>query len=220
VTGFADLKTLFKLPAQEGRPRIAAVVLAAGSSRRMGDRHKLLLDVAGVPMIRRTVRNVLDASPVETAVVTGHRADEIEAALAGLPVKFARNPDHEQGQPTSVAAGVRVLSAPCDAVMIVLGDQPQLTSADLAELISVYRRVDGPSIVVPHHKGRRGNPVIFAARHIPEVLSGSVNVGCRHLIETRGDEVARPEMESDVFTLDCDTPEDFERLLRRLETAR
>ena len=220
MTGFADLETLFQLPVRGGRPRIAAVVLAAGSSRRMGDRHKLLLDIAGEPMIRRTVRNVLDSSPVETVVVTGHRADEVEAVLADLPVKIVRNPDHENGQPTSVAAGIRALSVPCDAIMVALGDQPQVTAADLAELVAAYGKLDGPSILVPHHHGQRGNPVVFAARHVPAVLSGSVNVGCRRLIETHGDEVARVEMESDAFTVDCDTPEDFENLRRRLGARR
>jgi molybdenum cofactor cytidylyltransferase len=186
----------------------------------MGDRHKLLLDIAGEAMIRRTIRNVLDSSPVETVVVTGHRADEIERALAGLPVKIVRNPDHEKGQPTSVAAGIRALSEPCDAIMVALGDQPQVTAADFADVVAAYGNLKGPSILVPHHRGRRGNPVVFAARHIPEVLSGSVNVGCRRLIETHGDEVARVEMESDVFTLDCDTPEDFDNLLQRLEARR
>lgn len=205
-----------RAPADD-RLLLSVVVLAAGVSRRMDGRFKLLLDLGGEPMIRRTVRNVLASEPVETVVVTGHRADEVEAALAGLPVIFVRNPDHQQGQPTSVAAGVRTLAAFCQAVMIVLGDQPLVEPDDLRDLVETYRRIDQGSILVPHHGGKRGNPILFAARHIPFVVTGGLNVGCRHLIETHGDEVAKVEFDRDVFTLDCDTPDDYDRLVQRLK---
>lgn len=220
MTGLADLAAAFKPAATPAGLRVAAVVLAAGESRRMGGRHKLLLDVGGEPMIRRTVRNVLDFAPTETVVVTGHRADAVEAALAGLPVKLVRNPDHARGQPTSVAAGVHALTAACDAVLVGLGDQPQVIAADLRALADAYLRLENASILVPYHEGRRGNPVMFAARHIPAVLTGTVNVGCRRLIETHADDVARVEMAGDAYVIDCDTPEDFERLVQRFEDRR
>lgn len=210
---FDDLETAFRLADPPATIRMAAVVLAAGSSRRMGDRHKLLLDVGGEPMIRRTVGNVLAFGPTETIVVTGHRADEVEVAVAGLPITIVRNPNHTEGQPTSVVAGVRALTRACDAVMIVLGDQPQVTAADFAALSDAYRNLTDSGILVPHHNGARGNPVVFAARYIPSVISGSVNVGCRRLIETHGDDVAKVEMASDAFVRDCDTPEDYAALL-------
>ncbi len=210
---FDDLETAFRLADAPATIRMAAVVLAAGSSRRMGGRHKLLLDVGGLPMIRRTVDNVLAFGPTETVVVTGHRADEVEAALAGLPIAIVRNPNHAEGQPTSVVAGVRALTRACDAVMIVLGDQPQVTAADFSALADAYRDLTDSAILVPHHKGARGNPVVFAARYIPSVIAGSVNVGCRRLIETHGDDVAKVEMASDAFVRDCDTPEDYAALV-------
>ncbi|MEX0853659.1 MAG: nucleotidyltransferase family protein [Bauldia sp.] len=196
--------------------KVSAVVLAAGMSRRMGGEPKLLLDLGGVPMIRRTVQNVLAFAPVETIVVTGYRAAEIEAALAGLPVRFARNDAHEQGQPTSVAAGVRALRAHCNAVMVVLGDQPLVTAEHMRALVTAYAEMQDASILVPHVRGKRGNPVLFATRHIPAVLTGGVNIGCRRLIDTNSDDVARIEFESDVYTFDCDTPEDYRVLVGRL----
>ena len=214
-----DLDLGIAAPHQPAGTAVSAVVLAAGMSRRMGETAKLLLDVGGKPMIRRTVENVLAFAPAETVVVTGHRAAEIEAALAGLPVRTVRNEFHEQGQPTSVAAGVKALTASCQAVMIVLGDQPLVTAEHLRALVSAYANLDAPSILVPHHRGKRGNPVIFAARHIPAVVSGGLNVGCRRLIETHSEEVARHEFDSNVYTLDCDTPEDYQRLVARYERA-
>ncbi len=218
-----NLGITLKAPAFD-RLLVSAVVLAAGMSSRMEGAFKLLLDCGGEPMIRRTVRNVLATEPVETVVVTGHRAEEVEAALAGLadtagrPFKVVRNPDHQQGQPTSVAAGVRALSSYCQAVMVVLGDQPLVRPGDLRALAAAYRGIDRGSILVPHHGGKRGNPILFAARHIPEVVSGGLNVGCRRLIETHGDDVAKIEFDRDVFTLDCDTPEDYSRMVERLKS--
>jgi molybdenum cofactor cytidylyltransferase len=199
---------------------VSAVVLAAGLSSRMGGPHKLLLDVGGEPMLRRVVRSVLALDPAEVVVVTGHRAEEVVAVLAGLPVRFVHNPAFAEGQPGSVVAGVRALTAFCHAVMIVLGDQPLLTPAALRGLIEAYRTVpDGRSILVPSHAGQRGNPVLFAARHIPEIQAGAMKVGCRRLIESHPEEVALIEMEDDAFTLDCDTPQDYALLQARLGLA-
>ncbi len=196
---------------------VSAVVLAAGRSVRMGDRAKLLLDVGGMPMIRRSVSNVLGIHPAETVVVTGHRAAEVAAALAGLPVRLAHNPSYGDGQATSVAAGVRALRTACDAVLVLPGDQPLVTPGHLRQLIGSYAGDGGFSIVIPQYRGLRGTPVLFAARHIPAVAGGGLDPGCRRLIETRDREVARIEFEDDVFVFDCDTPDDYRRLLSRME---
>jgi molybdenum cofactor cytidylyltransferase len=199
---------------------VSAVVLAAGLSSRMGGPHKLLLDVGGQPMLRRVVTAVLAVQPAEVVVVTGHRAADIRAALDGLPVRFADNPAFAEGQPGSVVAGVRALTAFCQAVMIVLGDQPLLTPAALTRLIAAYATApEGRSILVPSRGGTRGNPVLFAARHIPDIQAGGMKVGCRRLIETYPDQVALIEMEDEAFTQDCDTPEDYAALQARLGVA-
>lgn len=197
--------------------RVTVIVLAAGLSSRMGEQAKMLLPVAGEPMVRRTVRNALGLDPVELVVVTGHRAEEVEAALDGLPVTIVYNPDYASGQPGSVAAGARALTAHTEVAIVMLGDQPLVTTAELQLLLEAYIHLEeGRTILVPHHQGKRGNPVLFAARHLPAVAEGGLNVGCRKLIDSHPDEVASPDFPQDVFTLDCDTPEDYQRLLDRL----
>lgn len=197
-------------------PRVSAVVLAAGMSTRMAGRHKLLLDVGGMPVIRRTVLAVLGVHPVETVVVTGFAAAQVEAALARLPVRFVHNPGYAAGQPASVAAGVRALQAFCHAVMVVPGDMALLSADDLVALIAAYAAAER-SILVPFHHGQRGNPILFAAFYIPQVTEGGLNIGCRHLIETQAEEVSQVEFDSDAFTFDCDTPDDYEALKARVE---
>lgn len=196
---------------------ISAVVLAAGLSSRMGGPHKLLLDIGGEPIIRRTLRAVLAIEPAEIVVVTGHRAAEVRAALGGLAVRFVHNPDFAEGQPGSVVAGIRALSGPCQAVMIVLGDQPLLSPEALTRLIAAYAAApEGRSMLVPLCHGVRGNPVIVAAHHIPEIRAGSLKLGCRKLIETYPEQVALVEMMDEAFIRDCDTPEDYAALRARL----
>ncbi len=193
--------------------RVSAIVLAAGLSSRMDLGPKLLLDVDGEPMIRRTVRNVLEIGPSETIVVTGHRAAEVEAALIGLPIACVRNPAYRDGQPFSVALGIRSLREPCDAVMVMLGDQPLVMPRHLRTLITTFGTLRDRSILVPHHQGVRGNPIVLAAKHIPAVAGGELNLGCRKLIESQPHEVAAIEFGENVFTTDCDTPQDYERLI-------
>ncbi|MCB8883132.1 nucleotidyltransferase family protein [Acidisoma cellulosilytica] len=196
---------------------VSAVILAGGLSSRMGGAHKLLLDIGGESMLRRVVRAVLAVGPAEVVVVTGHRAPEIRAALDDLAVRFAHNPVFAEGQPGSVVTGVRALSAICQAVMIVLGDQPMLTPDSLRHVIAAYAAMPaGRSILVPTWKGQRGNPVLFASHHIPAIRAGDLKLGCRRLIESYPDEVALVAMADDAFVRDCDTPADYQAVRRQL----
>lgn len=195
----------------------SAVVLAAGLSSRMEGRHKLLLPVGGEPAVRRVVRAVVAAQPREVVVVTGFNGRAVFDALDGLDVRFQSNARYREGQMTSVAAGVSALQAPCDAVMICLADQVLLLATDYRELVDAYASMPRGSILVPAFEGMRGNPVLFAASYAPEVVSGHVNTGCRKLIAEHGDEVFVYEATHDRFTLDMDTPDDYVRMVQRVD---
>src|SRR6185295_14743802 len=100
--------------------QIAAVVLAAGRSTRMGS-NKLLKSVEGKLMIRRTVENVLQSKASPVLVVTGHEDAKIREALVGLPVTFAHNPNYAEGLSTSLKAGISQLPPDMDGALVVLG---------------------------------------------------------------------------------------------------
>lgn len=202
-----------------GTVRFSAVVLAAGSSTRMQGRHKLLLPLGDEPVIRRTVREVLASGPVETIVVTGHGADEISGALAGLSVTLRFNPRHAEGQMTSVAAGVAGLAAPVDAIMVCLGDMALLRSGDYRELAEAYGSRPLGTIVVPHRDAMRGNPVVFASSLAAEAIGGERNFGCRKLIADHPEEVFAWQPAHDRYFVDLDTPEDYARLVARVPAA-
>ena len=199
-----------------GALRYSAVVLAAGASTRMAGRHKLLLPLGDEPVIRRTVRAVLDAHPAEVVVVTGSHAPSIEGALHGLDVKVQFNPRHAEGQMTSVAAGVAALGGTCDAVMVCLGDMALLEATDYSELAQAFAARSRGAILVPRRAGIRGNPVVFSSEFVPEVLAGNRNLGCRKLIANHPEEVFAYEPAHDRFFVDLDTPADYARLRERL----
>lgn len=197
--------------------RFSAIVLAAGTSSRMGGPNKLLLPVGGEPVIRRSVRTVLAAGMQETVVVTGHQGREVMKVLADLPVTLQTNLRYEDGQMRSVAAGVAALAQATDAIVVCLGDMALLQPQDLRELMAVYAgRAGACSIVIPRHGGERGNPIVFAASYAPEVAAGRKLIGCRKLAQQYPEETWYHEAAHDRFTCDIDLPGDYERTLARL----
>jgi molybdenum cofactor cytidylyltransferase len=199
--------------------RFSAVVLAAGLSARMEGRHKLLLPIGGEPAVRRVVRAIGAARPQEIVVVTGFNGRAVVEALDGFDVRFQNNARYKEGQPTSVAAGVAALQAPCDAVMICLADQVLLEAADYRELVDAYTTMPRGSILVPTFDGMRGNPVLFASSYCPEVVGGRLNPGCRRLIAEHGDEVFLYAAAHDRFCVDMYTPADYLRVVARVESG-
>ncbi len=167
-------------------------------------------------VVRVTARSLLAAGPTEVVVVTGHRGREVMAALHDLPVSFAPNPRHTEGQMTSVIAGLAALAAPCSAVMICLADMVLVQPDDYRRLSEIFAQAPRDTILVPFHNGKRGNPVTFAASRVPEVLAGTVNPGCRKLIEDHPADVVRHDFNHDRFCTDMDTWRDYDSIRTRL----
>jgi molybdenum cofactor cytidylyltransferase len=196
--------------------RWSAVVLAAGTSSRMGGRHKMLLPVADLSVIRHTVLQVLSAAPHEVVVVIGHKGRDVGAVLADLPVSLQPNLRYEEGQMISVAVGVGALVRPTDAVMVCLGDMVLLRREDYLDLVAAYEAATESSIVIPYHGGERGNPILFSASYAPEVVAGERKLGCRKLANAYPQETFRFEASHDRYTTDMDTPDDYARICARM----
>jgi molybdenum cofactor cytidylyltransferase len=192
--------------ARPAPPRIGAVVLAAGQSRRMGT-NKLLLPVAGVPMVAHVVDALLAAPVRPVVVVLGHEGAAVRAALAGRDVRFVENPEHAAGMSTSLRAGIAELAAGVDGALVCLGDMPWVRARDVQALIDAFAPASGRTICVPAHQGKRGNPVLWAARHFAEMQRLAGDVGARTLIEAHADEVATVEVDDPGVTIDVDTRE-------------
>lgn len=191
----------------------AAIVLAAGRSRRMGGRNKLLMPIEGVPMVRHVVNALLAAGITVIRVVTGHQAPAVRVALEGCPVSFVDNSDHESGLSTSLKAGLDALPASCGAALVCLGDMPAVDGAALRSLVRAWQGSQAKAIVVPTWNGRRGNPVLWDSSFFQAMRRVTGDAGARHLIGEYGDYVIEVAMDDGAVLVDIDTPEDASSLV-------
>jgi molybdenum cofactor cytidylyltransferase len=191
----------------EGNRNVAAVILAAGRSTRMGGPNKLLAELAGKPLVRTVTEQALASNASGVIVVTGHQAGEVEKALAGLKVKFVRNPDFAAGLASSVKTGIAAVPANADGAVVCLGDMPLIDSRLIDRLIEAFAPDRGELIAVPVSDGRRGNPVLWSRRFFTELMALDGDIGARHLIARHAEAVAEVPVEGHGAFLDIDTPE-------------
>lgn len=192
---------------------IAGVILAAGTSNRMG-KSKQLLEYEGTPMVRRTAESALGSGLSPVIVVTGAGRTGVEAALGNLDVEPVFNPNYAEGQSTSLGVGLRALSGDVPAALMLLTDQPLLTVDDLRIIVSAYAKTE-PAIVVPIYGKMRGSPVLFRRDLFPELLKVSGDHGGRSVIDEHLDEAVFVEMPNPLAGQDIDTPEAYNQLLAR-----
>jgi CTP:molybdopterin cytidylyltransferase MocA len=197
------------------RLRIGAVLLAAGEGRRMGGVPKALIRLQGVPLISRQLIALAGADIDEVVVVTGHARDAIEEQVRAYVVTLAHNADYAAGQQGSVRVGLAALDGACDAVIVMLADQPLIGTADLTEIIGAFKKRPAGHVVVPVVAGRRGNPIILDHLALARILESEVNLGCRNLLEREPELVHAHETANARFVTDLDTVEDVEALARR-----
>lgn len=201
--------------AQSSSPDIAAVILAAGKAERLGGEPKALLHIDGVPLIRRLLGALYGAGVAQAVVVTGHRADEVDRALAGMPATRAHNPEYAHGQMTSLRVGLAALPHNIDGILVALGDQPLLTSADLKALLAAFARRGDADVLRPRSQGRFGHPVVMTARLREAVVEGPLDAGARYWMARNPDRVAHYDTDCEHYFVDIDTPEDLEGLRLR-----
>ncbi len=191
---------------------VVCVVLAAGSSTRMGGSNKLLQHVDDVPMVTTVVRAALASRADEVIVVTGEDHERVEACLSGLPVRLVWNPQHTQGLSTSLQSGVSALPTGTRAVAVCLGDMPLVRPAHIDTLVGAFLADSADSIFVPTWQGKRGNPVLWTVDVPPEIGTLTGDVGVKALMDRHPTKVREvPVHESGVLT-DVDTPEALEKL--------
>jgi molybdenum cofactor cytidylyltransferase len=187
---------------------IAAVVLAAGFARRMG-RQKLLLQLQGKPVVRWSVEHVV--SQVEDVViVTGPDDSALRQALEGLTVRFVANPRPQDGQGTSIAAGIAALKPWTTAALIALGDQPRMPAAVVPTLLEALRR-SGKAIVAPLYQGVQGTPVVFSSEVFAELRALKGDAGARAVVKENPERVELVAFDL-AMPPDVDTPEDYAKL--------
>jgi molybdenum cofactor cytidylyltransferase len=207
--------------ATEARPGrcVAAIVLAAGRSTRMGGPNKLLAEINGRPLVRIAAEQALASRARPVIAVTGHQRDKVEAALDGLDVVLIHNPDFADGLSTSVKAGVVAVPDDVDGVIVCLGDMPQVNAPLIDKLLAAFDPEKGALVVVPTIGGKRGNPVVWSRRFFPELATLQGDTGARHLIASFPEAVVEVPLSGTAALVDVDTPDALQAVKAEIEGA-
>jgi molybdenum cofactor cytidylyltransferase len=195
---------------RESANPVAAVVLAAGGSTRMGTT-KQLLPVGGQPMVRRVTAAACAAGLAQVIVVIGAQAGAVRRALTDLQVDIVVNEGWQEGMSTSIHAGIHALRPDIQALLVLLGDQPAVTTAVIQAVVHRHQTTASP-IVVPVYRGRRGNPVLFHRSLFADLLAVEGDQGGRALIARHADLVDRLDLKDVAVITDVDTPRDYEKV--------
>ncbi|GMQ89895.1 MAG: hypothetical protein BMS9Abin10_0230 [Gammaproteobacteria bacterium] len=200
--------------------RIAALVLAAGRSRRFGADNKLLAELDGQPLLVHVVNAVACTQLEPVVVVAAHAPAQLRRVLTDYDIVLAHNPNHAGGMGTSLRCGIAALPPAIDAVLVCLADMPGITADHIGRLLDAFDPARGRCIIVPTYDGTRGNPVLWDAAFIPEMSRINGDVGARQLLTTHADVVYEVEMPDQAVLIDIDTPADMEAARRKPRKAK
>ncbi|MBC8161274.1 MAG: nucleotidyltransferase family protein [Roseiflexaceae bacterium] len=189
---------------------VAAIILAAGASSRMGQ-PKQLLDWGGQPLVRAVASVALSARLDSVVVVVGAAGQRVAATLDGLPVRVVLNAAYATGQASSLHAGIAALPAEIEAALVLLGDQPFVGVQIIDALVQAWRE-SSAQIVAPSFGGQRGNPVLFDQRVFQELREVQGDQGARAIIQANQERVLLLPFAQLRPLEDIDTPEDYQRI--------
>ena len=190
-------------------PRLAAIVLAAGRSSRMGGPNKLALTLGGKALVLHGVDAALEAGLSPVVVVTGHGADQVRQALAGRPVEVVHNPQFARGLSSSLRTGIEALDQGVDGAFVLLGDMPRVSGEHLRRLAAGFAPAESRAIVIPTAGGRWGNPILWARQFFPAMAELAGDRGARLLAVANPAWIVEIQMPDDGVLLDLDTQAEF-----------
>jgi molybdenum cofactor cytidylyltransferase len=197
----------------ENKAGFAAVIMAAGESKRMGS-PKLVLPWGQDTVIGKVVRTLMEAGLSEIVVVTGGASNLVETALRGLAVRTRRNPDYTHGEMlASSQIGLQALSSKVETALLVLGDQPQIEVGVVKSILRVYEK-DKPALVVPSYQLHRGHPWLVSRALWPAVFGLHPPETLRDFLKQHAAQITYLPVESASILQDLDTPEDYDHYSR------
>jgi molybdenum cofactor cytidylyltransferase len=212
----------------------AAIILAAGSSSRMGNgRHKLLLPLDDRPVLAHVIEATLASQAHPIVIVLGHQARQVRSQLAGYvehpAITLIENPDYLQGMSTSMRVALEVLMSnnyqkqnteqEVDSALIMLGDQPLITSQIIDALIDTWHKT-GERIVAPLYAGKRGNPTLFATSLFAELQQVSGDEGGRSVLTRHKEELETVELGNETASYDVDTWEAYQQVVEAWQSKK
>ncbi len=190
--------------------KISAIVLAAGTSSRMGKQNKLCLPFQNTTILNRVISQILDADVDEVVTVLGHERNLVQNCFDLHPkIRLVENKNFLSGMTSSIKVGVNAASETSDAFLICLSDMPYILTQDYNHIIHSFQC--GKSILVPFFKGKKGNPILFSSHFKNEILMHSKPEGCRDIVRNNSNFVEKIEMSTNRIFMDIDKMSDLER---------
>jgi molybdenum cofactor cytidylyltransferase len=177
----------------------------------------MLAQIGGKPLVRIAAEQALASRARPVIVVTGHEREKVESALKGLPVRLVHNPNYVDGLGTSLKVGIAAVPEESDAVIVCLGDMPQVDAALIDRLIAAFDPERGGLVVVPSIDGRRGNPVVWSRRFFQDLMGIQGDVGARYLIGNYAESVVEVPVAGEAALTDVDTPESLSAVKAEIE---
>ena len=161
---------------------IEAIILAAGMSKRMGKKNKLLLKINEHIILKQTVVNIINADITNCILVLGYEYKKILPELKDLKVNTIINDDYKEGMASSIRKGVKNLHTDTKGVMVCLADMPLIKSSTYNKMISIFNKNDSKRIILPLYNNIRGNPIIFSHHYFDELIKLEGDFGAKKLI--------------------------------------
>jgi molybdenum cofactor cytidylyltransferase len=188
---------------------IAAIILAAGQSKRMGQ-PKMLLPWGELTVVEHVITRFLNAGTEEVVLVTGGTRERVEQVTGPYPVRRVHNAQYATGEMlSSLQCGLRTLSPQVEAVLVGLGDQPQIQESSVRAITATYQQA-GAGLVVPSYQRRRGHPWLVARPLWDEVLAMESPKSPRDFLNRHAAEIHYVGLDTPSILADLDTPEDYE----------
>ncbi len=194
---------------------IWAMILAAGESKRMG-KPKLLLPFGDKTIIETVVQAVVSSKVEQTLVILGSDREKIEEKIKNYHVKIVYNRDFRSGMLSSAQCGFKALPEETRAVLVILGDQPKISTTVINKLIDGYERA-GKGIVLPVFKKERGHPVLIDVKYREEVENLSPEIGLRGTVYNHPEDILEVDVETPSIFQDIDYESDYKRELKNKE---
>lgn len=195
--------------------RISGIVLAGGTSSRLGQ-PKQLLDFEGRPLLQHAIDAMEKSGLYDVVVVLGHRAEEVaEAVQIGPGTRIVVNPDFAQGQATSLRTGLGAVDGRSDAAVVILGDQPAVNALMVRTIAETYQATGG-KVVQAVFGGKPNHPTLFEKQLWPELQAIEGDKGAREVLKSHPEWVVQVELGGELPS-DLDTWEDYERLTGRTQ---
>tara|TARA_B100000686_G_C16802814_1_gene987378 strand:- start:1665 stop:3245 length:1581 start_codon:yes stop_codon:yes gene_type:complete len=204
------LKTINKNKTKIKKYNISNIILAAGQSKRMKDKNKLLLDINNKKMIQNVIDSAINSNANNNIVVVGYQYQKIEKYIKDN-ITITMNKEYKKGLSSSLKKGISTLPEDCDAVIIILGDMPKINTHLINSLINGFNPNDNKYIVTPTYNGKRGNPILIGRKYFPDILKLKGDIGAKDILNKNSKYIHKIPQKNSSSLIDIDTNQDYKK---------